>query len=117
MERVWTISCLKGTNKVALGYDDGTVMIKLGHEEPVMSMEKGGKVVYANNNDMIIANLKKIDYKEPAAGSGGASAAAGAAPAGLADGDRLVVPTKEMGACEVYPQSLQHSPNARLLVS
>ena len=64
MERVWTISCLKGTNKVALGYDDGSVMVKLGHEEPVMSMERGGKVVFANNNDVVIANLKLCDFKD-----------------------------------------------------
>jgi coatomer subunit beta' len=44
MERVWTLACLKGSNKVTLGYDDGSIMIALGHEEPVVSMEKGGKV-------------------------------------------------------------------------
>src|SRR5207244_3872700 len=30
----------QGSNKVALGYDDGTIMIKLGHEEPVVSMDR-----------------------------------------------------------------------------
>jgi coatomer subunit beta' len=32
MGRVWSISCLKNSNKVAVGYDDGTIMVKLGHE-------------------------------------------------------------------------------------
>lgn len=31
MERVWTLHCLKGSNKVAIGYDDGTVMMKARH--------------------------------------------------------------------------------------
>jgi len=37
---------------VALGYDDGTIMIKLGHEEPVASMDKAGKVVWAKNHEV-----------------------------------------------------------------
>ena len=29
LERCWAISCLKGSNNVALGYDEGTMMIKV----------------------------------------------------------------------------------------
>ena len=29
LERVWTICCLKGSNNVAIGYDEGSVMIKV----------------------------------------------------------------------------------------
>ncbi len=29
LERCWSISCLKGSNNVALGYDEGTMMIKV----------------------------------------------------------------------------------------
>lgn len=29
MERVWTLSCLPDSNKVAIGYDDGVAMIKV----------------------------------------------------------------------------------------
>ena len=32
-ERVWSIAVLKGSNTAALGYDEGTVVIKLGSEE------------------------------------------------------------------------------------
>ena len=44
MERVWTIACRKGSNNVALGYDEGSIMIKvnnktyiygLGNQQPV----------------------------------------------------------------------------------
>jgi coatomer subunit beta' len=95
MERVWTICCLKGSNKVALGYDDGTVMIQIGHEEPVASMERGGKVVWANNHEIVTANVKTASDTP--------------------DGDRLPLAAKELGACELYPQGLIHSPNGRLL--
>lgn len=39
LERVWTITCLKGSNNVALGYDEGSILVKLGREEPAMSMD------------------------------------------------------------------------------
>jgi hypothetical protein len=29
------------------------------------------------------------------------------------DGERLALPIKDLGSCEVYPQTLQHSPNGR----
>lgn len=75
-------------------------MIKLGHEEPVASMEKGGKGVWAKNNDIQLTNLR-------APGGGGA----------LVDGEQMNLTTKDLGTCEVYPQDLQHSPNGRLLVN
>jgi WD40 repeat protein len=97
MERVWTISCLKGTNKVALGYDDGTVMIKLGQEEPVMSMSQG-KVLYARNQDVIQVDLKKGEFKD------------------IVDGDRVQFTTNELPPLEIFPQYMQHSPSGRLVV-
>ena len=38
---------MKGSNVLALGYDEGTVMIKMGNDQPAMSMDNSGKVVYA----------------------------------------------------------------------
>jgi coatomer subunit beta' len=32
------------------------------------------------------------------------------------DGERLALPNKDLGSCEVYPQMLQHSPNGRFVV-
>ena len=29
LERVWSVSCLKGSNNIALGYDEGSIMIKV----------------------------------------------------------------------------------------
>jgi len=97
MERVWSIALLGGSNKVALGYDDGTIMIKLGQEEPVVSMAKGGKVVWAKNHEVSIANLAKADVTE------------------LSDGDQVNATIKDLGSCEIYPQAIQHNPNGRLL--
>ena len=32
------------------------------------------------------------------------------------DGERLPLSVKDMGACEIYPQTVQHSPNGRFCV-
>lgn len=36
LERAWCIQAQKGSNTVALGYDEGSVTIKLGREEPAV---------------------------------------------------------------------------------
>ena len=101
MERAWSLASLKGSNNVCIGFDDGTIMIKIGHEAPVFSMDNSGKVVYANNHDIVQVALRKeqIDTLSPA------------------DGERLSLSTKELGSCELYPQYIQHAPNGRLIVA
>ena len=58
LERCWSIAALKGTNTVAIGYDNGTIVIKLGSDNPVVSMTNNGKIVWAKGNDIQTANLK-----------------------------------------------------------
>jgi hypothetical protein len=32
------------------------------------------------------------------------------------DGERLPLPVKDLGSCDLYPQTLQHNPNGRFVV-
>lgn len=98
LERVWTISCQKGSNNVALGYDEGSIIIKLGREEPAMSMDVNGKIIWAKHSEIQQANIKAIGDQE------------------IRDGERLPLAVKDMGSCEVYPQTIQHNPNGRFVV-
>ena len=35
LERVWTVAALKGSNSIALGYDEGSIIVKVSlHNEP-----------------------------------------------------------------------------------
>ena len=61
LERVWCIAALKGSNTVAIGYDEGSVTIKLGREEPAVSMDSSGKILWAKHSEMQQANLKTIE--------------------------------------------------------
>lgn len=97
-ERVWTIACMRGSNNVAIGYDEGSVMVKVGREEPAVSMDSlGGKIVWARHSEIQQVNLKALGEEAQ-------------------DGERLPLTVKDMGACEIYPQTIQHNPNGRFLV-
>ncbi|XP_064089389.1 coatomer subunit beta'-like isoform X3 [Macrobrachium nipponense] len=98
LDRVWCISSLKGSNNVCFGYDEGSVMIKLGREEPAMSMDVSGKIVWARHSEIQQANLKAMGETE------------------ILDGERLPLAVKDLGACDIYPQTIAHNPNGRFVV-
>lgn len=75
-----------GSNRVGFGYDEGAVMIKLGREEPVASMDANGKIIYAKHNEVKGVNVKAASDSD------------------LTDGERLPLPVKDMGSSDVYPQ-------------
>jgi coatomer subunit beta' len=95
---VWGIAVLKGSNAVAVGYDEGTLMFKIGREDPVASMDASGKIIWSKHNDVQTVNVKSL-------------------PSGfeVLDGERLPLTIKELGSCDLYPQSLVHGPNGRFV--
>ena len=50
--------------RVAVGYDEGTIMIKIGREEPVASMDNSGKIIWAKHNEIQTVNIKSIGMDE-----------------------------------------------------
>ena len=96
-ERCWSIAALKGTNNVAIGYDEGTVAIQLGNEDPLASMDASGKIILARHNEISLVDLNKMEGSP-------------------SDGERLSIPSKELDVCEIYPQSLMHNSNGRFAV-
>lgn len=46
-------------------YDEGTIMIKVGREEPAISMDvNGGKIIWAKHSEMQQVNLKALPEGE-----------------------------------------------------
>ena len=45
---------------MGLGYDEGTVLIKIGREEPVASMDASGKIIWARHNEVQTVNVKSL---------------------------------------------------------
>eukprot|EP00127_Corallochytrium_limacisporum_P000942 Clim_evm26s33 gene=Clim_evmTU26s33 len=98
LERVWSMVGLRGSHVVAIGYDEGAIMIKMGREDPVLSMDGSGKVVFAKHNEVQQANLKALTAES------------------MVDGERLPMALKDMGSAEIYPQTISHNPNGRFIV-
>ncbi|KAF2455125.1 coatomer beta [Lineolata rhizophorae] len=96
LERAWCVSYQRGRQGIAIGFDDGAVVVKMGREEPAVSMDGSGKVIWARHTDILTAVIKGVDKS-------------------LKDGDTLTLPTKDLGSTEIYPQSLLHSPNGRFV--
>lgn len=61
-----------------------------------MSMDSSGKIIWAKHSEVQQANLKALtDGSESK------------------DGERLPLGVKDMGSCEIYPQTIAHNPNGR----
>ncbi|RZC71675.1 hypothetical protein C5167_035223 [Papaver somniferum] len=99
LERVWAVGYMKSSRRVVIGCDEGTIMIKIGKEVPVASMDSSGKIIWAKHNEVQTVNIKSVgaDYE-------------------ITDGERLPLAVKELGSCDLYPQSLKHNPNGRFVV-
>jgi coatomer subunit beta' len=100
MERAWALAASPESNKLVIGFDEGCVCIELGSDDPVASMDTTGKVVWATNNEIKTASLRGL---------------AGTGDDALPDGERLPVVPRDMGACELFPQMLQHNCNGRFI--
>ncbi|RHX99140.1 hypothetical protein DYB36_009999 [Aphanomyces astaci] len=98
MERAWCLAGLDSSNVLAIGYDEGSVVLRLGHDTPVVSMDATGKLIWATNNEIQTASVKGV-----------------VAELGLKDGERVPLPGRDLGSCEVFPQKLQHNSNGRFV--
>jgi coatomer subunit beta' len=86
LERAWCVSYQKGKQGIACGFDEGAVVIKMGREEPAVSMDTSGKLIWARHSEVVSSIIK--------------------GDADVKDNDPITLPTKDLGTCEVYPQTL-----------
>ncbi|MCP8719938.1 MAG: coatomer subunit beta' [Asgard group archaeon] len=95
LERAWCIGILPKSNVIAAGFDSGFVIIKLGNEEPLFSMDSNNKLIYAKNSEVYQSVIKPTSSE------------------GLKDGESLSLQQRDLGSIEIFPQTLSHSPNGR----
>ena len=100
LERAWCVSLRKDANEVAVGFDEGVVVIKLGRDEPTFSMDPAGKLIYTRNHDVLSGNIQTISSSDDAS---------------FSDGARIPLSVKEIGSTEIFATSLIHSPNGRFV--
>jgi coatomer subunit beta' len=98
LERAWCIAVQKGRQNIAMGFDDGAVVVKMGREEPAVSMDGAGKLVWARHNEILSSVIRPAE-------------------ASMKDGTPSSLPAKDLGTCDIYPQALYHSPNGRFVTA
>ena len=76
------------------GFDDGTVVIKVGTDKPIMSMDKTGKTIWCVNSDVVTGSVKGID---------------------VADGEVVSLSQKDLGRADMFPTSISHNMNGRFV--
>ena len=69
LKRIWSIAAIPDTNSVAFGFDEGTVVIKIGKELPLASFNNG-KVVCVKSNEIQTFNLKLLSGADEASKDG-----------------------------------------------
>lgn len=67
LARIYNLQCSSEHNffngllfRVVMGYDEGTIMIKIGREEPVASMDNSGKIIWAKHNEVQTVNIRSV---------------------------------------------------------
>ena len=71
----------------------------MGRDEPAVTMDSNGKLIWARHSELCQASLRGMDFT------------------GIRDGERLTVPIKDAGAAEIFPQTLKHNANGRFVVA
>jgi len=98
MDRAWAIAAIPGSNLLAIGYDEGAVVVKFGKDEPAYSMDAAGKVIWAKRSEILIATPQK-GAEEPK------------------DGEKVILPVKELGRTDFPPRCLKHDPTGRFVAA
>jgi len=101
LKRIWSISAVAESNAVAFGFDEGTIVIKIGKELPLATFSNG-KVVWVKQNEVSTFNLKLL----------------AGADEGSKDGEVLKPQNvKEMGICETFAQNVRFAPTGRFFAA
>lgn len=58
LERAWCVSYQRGRQGVAVGFDEGAVVVKMGREEPAVSMDGSGKLIWARHSEVVSSIIK-----------------------------------------------------------
>jgi len=94
LDRPWCCGAVKEVSIVALGYDEGTVVVKLGSDYPMADFSNG-KIVAAKGSQLMTYNVKILQSEE------------------LSKGEKIHVTFKELGNADMYVQGLRFNANGQ----
>lgn len=120
LDRCWAVGTSAGSNRIAMGFDGGCVVATLGDDVPISSMDRSGKLLTADNNQIVFSTVRAAfaTGAGPAASAAAGGEAGGASAAdGPEDGARLELRSRDMGSIDMYPRALLHNSNGRFVAA
>lgn len=91
--RAWHIGYNQSTN-IAVGYDDGSIVLRLGKESPIVTMDKKGKVLLIRNGEVQQISIKHTPEELDT----------------IFDGEKLVFSVKDKSVTDANTQNISYSP-------
>ncbi|KIM55150.1 hypothetical protein SCLCIDRAFT_135278, partial [Scleroderma citrinum Foug A] len=87
----WCVALCRDANDVAVGFNEGIVIIKLG---PMYSMDPSGKLIYTCNQVVLSGSIQTLGDDA------------------TAEGNQISLSVKEISMMEIFATTLLHSPNS-----
>lgn len=94
LDRCWAAAVQEGSSALALGYDGGSVLLTMGSDTPVASMDHNGRVVMSSNTTLSLGAVRDVKAE---------------------DGEKITLALRELGTSEVFPVSIAHNSNGRFI--
>ncbi|KAI6042200.1 WD40-repeat-containing domain protein [Pisolithus marmoratus] len=94
LERAWCVALRRDANEVAVGYDEGIVVIKcLAGTNQRTAWIPSGKLIYTRNQLVLSGNIQTLSSDDP-----------------LPEGTRIPLSIKELGTTEIFANALFTQP-------
>lgn len=91
MERAWCVATRAALNMVAIGFETGALALRIGRDEPVISMDHSGKLIWVRHLEAFSATVRGTGVED----------------------SELHLQKKDLGSIEMQPTKLAHSPDGK----
>lgn len=102
LERSWCVAThpTGKRNFVASGFDNGFTVLAIGSDEPKISLDPVGKLIWCGGKNSSATDVVTAVIKDNQ---------------DIEEGTALPLQSRELGSVDVFPQYIRHSPNGRFI--
>ncbi|KAL9647775.1 hypothetical protein ABK040_001362 [Willaertia magna] len=112
LERVWGLSFNLENSKLAVACDLGTLVLRLSKDNPIVTMDRKGKITFALNNE-----IQQITIKEPVLSTttSDKSTSDNNKDNTTIIEEHVTTTSKDMGCIDIYPEQMVYDHKGRFI--